>query len=262
MAQYAPLRLNSARPIMVVSSILGLAGLIAVELHALSLQLDVPLDPLFCSPSSLHNVAEPPDTPLSRDYVLIRQLLRNPNNQFELIERIYGGALHAPTALGAPSSALKRADRARLIRPVYHSQTWTGSLREEASRIDAVRGTHLSAGIERGLQDKDAQQVATGLRQLFAMLLDELLQSVEQRVDSSVAVSRGIRYARRYYQDALEAYLTINSPAQAAQASAALEAMSQAGRETDRDRSPVRKLFMRERANFTRAVREGLEMPT
>ncbi|PWT90270.1 MAG: hypothetical protein C5B56_05710 [Proteobacteria bacterium] len=104
-------------------------------------------------------------------------------------------------------------------------------------------------------------QVATGLRLLFAMLLDELLQGVEQRVESSVAVSRGMRYARRYYQDALDAYLTINSPQQAARASTALEAMTQAGREIEDDRSSVRALFMRERANFMRAVREGLGMP-
>ncbi|PWT90269.1 MAG: hypothetical protein C5B56_05705 [Proteobacteria bacterium] len=104
MTRYAPLRLNSTRPITIVSSIfiLGLAGLIAVELRALSQQLDVPLDPLFCSPSSLHNVADPPETPLTRDYVFIRLLLKNPDNQFELIERIYGGALHAQPRSAPP----------------------------------------------------------------------------------------------------------------------------------------------------------------
>jgi hypothetical protein len=260
MKWYVPLRLNSTDAVMFVSSIfvLGLAALLSLEVFTLSQQAKATVEPIFCSPSSLHNTAEPPETQLTRDYALIRLLLKNPKDQFEQIERVYDGTLHAPAAFSAPRSVLKRADRAKLIRPAYHTQGWSGSLRAEVSRIDAIRSTRLTGIIERGLQENDAPQIETGLRLFFAILLDELLAGVEQRMDSSVAVSRGVQHARRYYREALDAYLIINSPEHAARASAALEAMSEVSREAETSNASARASFIRERTNLMRAVRDGL----
>jgi hypothetical protein len=260
MTRYVPLRLNSSQATMVLSSValFGFAALVALEVIAISQQSKVALDPIFCSPSALHTTPEPPETQLTRDYAAIRILLKNPKNQLGQIERLYSANLHVPAAFSAPRSVLKRADRARLIKAAYHSQPWTGSLREEAIRIDAIHGTSLNVMIERALQQGDATQVETGLRLLFATLLNELLQGLEQRVDNPIAVNRGIQHARRYYRDALDAYLTINAPETAAPASFALEAMIEASRELESGSKSARGWFIRERADFMRAVRDGL----
>jgi hypothetical protein len=239
----------------------ALAGLAAIEVAALANRLDASaLDPAFCSPSSLHTTAEPPVTQLTRDYGAIRILLKDPGDYFSQIRRVYAGELHvSPTARTQPS-VLKRADRAKLLKAVYQRNPWSGSLRQEAQRIDRERGTTLALTIDQGLQAHDRERVEMAFREVFAILLDDLLISIEQRLDQSVTVGRALQHARRFYGEGLDAHLSINAPEQAARASFALDAMARAIEELKAAKPSARDWFARERGNFMRAVNEGLEV--
>jgi hypothetical protein len=239
--------------------LVGLAGMLALELIALSQELKPPPDPpLFCSPSALHTTAEPPQTQLLRDYGTIRTLLKTGTDQFKYIRRIYEGELHVPVAVLTFSSPLKRADRARLTKPDYQRQPWSGSLRREVERVDRAHGTSIAPMIAQGLEAQDGARAEAGFRLFFAALLDELLESIQQRLEQSAAVDRAIQHARRYYGDGLDAYLSINAPDQAARASFALEAMRLAIQDLAAGKSSARDWFARERGNLMRAVGEGL----
>src|SRR3954469_21220977 len=49
------------------------------------------LDPAFCSPSSLHTTVELPETQLTRDFVAIRILLKDPAGSLDTIRKLYDG---------------------------------------------------------------------------------------------------------------------------------------------------------------------------
>jgi hypothetical protein len=241
------------------SVLTAFAGLAAVEVAAIANRLNASaLDPAFCSPSSLHTTAEPPATQLTRDYGAIRILLKDPGDYFSQIRQVYAGELHvSPTARTQPS-VLKRADRAKLLKAVYQRNPWSGSLRQEAQRIDRERGTTLALTIDQGLQAHDRVRVEMAFREVFAILLDDLLISIQQRLDQSVTVGRALQHARRFYGEGLDAHLSINAPEQAARASLALDAMAQAIEELKAAKPSARDWFARERGNFMRAVNEGL----
>jgi hypothetical protein len=241
------------------SVLTALAGLVAIEAIAIANRLDAsPLDPAFCSPSSLHTTTEPPETQLTRDYAAIRILLKDPADHFSQIRRVYGGELHVSPAARAQPSVLKRAERAKLLKAEYQRTPWSGSLRQEVQRIDRERGTTLALTIDRGLQARDHVKVETTFREVFAILLDDLLISIQRRLTQSVSVGRALQHARRFYGEGLDAYLSINTPEQAARASFALDAMARAIEELKAGKSSARDWFARERGNFMRAINEGL----
>jgi hypothetical protein len=237
----------------------GLVGLAAIEVAAIASRLDASaLDPTFCSPTSLHTTVEPPETQLTRDYAAIRILLKDPANYFNQIRRVYAGELHVSPAARNQPPVLKRADRAKLLKAEYQRNAWSGSLRQEAQRIDGERGTTLALTIDQGLQAHDRARVEVAFRELFAMLLDDLLLSMQQRLDQSVTVGRALQHARRFYGEGLDAHLTIHAPDQAARANFALDAMARAIEDLKAAKPSARDWFARERGNFMRAVNEGL----
>jgi hypothetical protein len=237
----------------------GLLGLAAIEVAAIANRLDASaLDPTFCSPTSLHTTVEPPETQLTRDYAAIRILLKDPGNYFNQIRRVYAGELHVSPAARSQPPVLKRADRARLLKAEYQRNAWSGSLRQEAQRIDRERGTTLALTIDQGLEAHDRARVEVAFRELFAILLDELLLSMQQRLDQSVTVGRALQHARRFYGEGLDAHLTIHAPEQAARANFALDAMARAIENLKAAKPSARDWFARERGNFMRAVNEGL----
>jgi hypothetical protein len=93
---------------------------------------------------------------------------------------------------------------------------------------------------------------------MFAILLDDLLISIEPRLPQSVTVGRALQHARRFYSEGLDAYLTINAPGHAARASFALDAMTRATEELKAGKYSARDWFARERDNFMRAINDGL----
>jgi len=238
----------------------ALVGMVAIEVAAIANRLDgSAVDPVFCSPSSLHTTPEPPETQLTRDYGAIRILLKDPEDHFSQIRRVYAGELHVSPPARTQRSVLKRADRTKLLKAAYQRSPWSGSLRQEAERIDRERGMTLAVTIDQGLQMHDRARVEMAFRELFAILLDDLLVSIQQRLDQSVTVGRALQHARRFYGEGLDAHLSINAPKQAARANFALDAMARAIEDLKAAKPSARDWFARERGNFMRAVNQGLE---
>lgn len=250
---------NSALGYAVPGVFVGLAALAIVSTVAVANRLEVTaLEPAFCGPSPFHTTVEPPESQLTRDYAAIRVLLKDPRGPLDHIRRIYTGTLHVPAAIRTPSFLTKGSNRAQLFKADYQRNAWTGSLQIEARRIDRERGTTFATNIDTGLQTGDRASVEAAFRGVFAVLLDDLLKSIEQRLDRTAAVGRTLQHARRYYSAGLDAYLTINSAAIATRANFALDAMAQAIDESIAGKSSSRDWFARERINFMRAINEGL----
>jgi len=234
----------------------ALAGLAALEVFALANRIEAStLDPAFCGPGVLHTTVEPPDSQLTRDYVAIRIMLKDPHARFEQIKRVYAGDLHASPASRAATPLLQSSGRVQLLKADHR---WSGSLRGEVQRLDRERGTQLAQKIDAGIQSSDAAMIEAAFREAFTTLLDDLLTSIEQRLDRSAGVGRSLQHARRYYSESLDAYLSIHAAPQAARASLALDAMARAADGIKEGKPSARDWFSRERANFLRAIREGM----
>jgi hypothetical protein len=216
------------------------------------------IEQVICSPGSLHTMVEPPETQLTRDFAAVRVLLEDTGDHFAQVRRIYEGALHVPKS-GRPRIWLaKRSERAAVFKADYQRQPWSGSLQQEAHRIDTEGGSALAARIEAGLAAAERDAVGAAFRELFAILLEELLDSIQERLGESVAVGRAFQHVRRYYSVGLEGYLTVQAPAASRSAGTALDAM---GRALDglRTAAPLaREWFERERRMFVRTVHEAL----
>jgi hypothetical protein len=232
-------------------------GLAAIEVLAIASRLDTTFDPVFCSPSALHTTIEPPETQLTRDNAAIRTLLKDAGDHFAQIRRIYAGEIHV-AASSNTQPAQQRGSRGGLFKPDYQRNPWNGSLRQEAQRLDLERGTALAISIDNGIQARDRVKIEAALRATFAGLLDDLLLSIEQKLNSSVNVERTLQHARRYYSEGLDAYLSINAAPQANRATYALDAMVKAAEDIRAGKLTAKEWFAHERANFMRAVNEGL----
>src|SRR3954447_6015355 len=81
------------------SLIMGAAAAIGVSVIAAQLTLTASrvnagiLDPAFCSPGSLHTTVELPETQLTRDFMAIRILLKDPAGSLDTIRKLYEGEL-------------------------------------------------------------------------------------------------------------------------------------------------------------------------
>ena len=238
-------------------------GVAAIAVMVLATQLTMvagrlnagTLDPAFCSPASLHTTVELPETQLTRDFMAIRILLKDPADNFETIRMLYEGELQAPDLRRTAPWLAKRSGRGRLqtiAAPV-------ATLKSEAARIDRERGSALAARIADGLSRRDGATAESAFRAMFAVLLDELLTSIGRQFDDPVTASRSFPHARRYYAEALEAHLTLKHPAAAASAGNALAAMARAVEESAREREGARVWFDRERQVFMRAIKAAID---
>ena len=207
----------------------------------------------LCTTGALHTSEEPPDLPLTRDYALLRVLLKDPTGQFDHMRQIYSGALRAPETEPVTVFLGKRTERLTLA----HDSPAPRSLRAEAERIDRDRGTRIAATIEQGLAEQNRATVEAGFRQMFAVLLDETLSGIQERLDQPGA-ARSFQYIRRFYSSGLEAYLALTSPAGSSVASAALDRMRRTLEVPNVALDAIDR-FDRERRRFMQAVREVVE---
>jgi hypothetical protein len=250
---------NSAIDYAIPSVFVGLAALAIISTVAIANRLEVTaLEPGFCGASLFHTTVEPPETQLTRDYAAIRVLLKDPNGPLDHVRHIYTGTFHVPAAIHAPSSLTKSNYRAQLFKADYQRNAWAGSLQIEAQRIDRKRGTTLASAIDRGLQTADRAAVEAAFRGVFVALLDDLLASIEQRLDQTATAGRTLQHARHYYSEGLDAYLSINSATLASRANFALDAMARAIEQLIAGKSSSRDWFAQERMNFMRAISEGI----
>ena len=71
-------------------------------------------------------------------------------------------------------------------------------------------------------------------------------------------MERALQYARRYYSEGLDAYLSINAATQAERANYALDAMFKAAEDLKAQKAGAFDWFTHERNNFVKAINEGL----
>ena len=238
-------------------------GVAAIAVMVLATQLTMvtgrlnaeTLDPAFCSPASLHTTVELPETQLTRDFMAIRILLKDPADNFETIRMLYEGELQAPDLRRTTAWLAKRSGRGQLQTIAAPAST----LKSEAARIDREHGSALAARIAEGLARRDGAAAESAFRAMFAVLLDELLTSIGRQFDDPVTASRSFPHARRYYAEALEAHLTLRHPAAAASAGNALAAMARAVEDSAREREGARVWFDRERQVFMRAIKAAID---
>lgn len=212
------------------------------------------LDPAFCSPRALHTTIELPETQLARDFVAIRILLKDPSDNFDTIRKLYEGELQAPDLRRTTAWLSKRTGRGQL----QVSTAPVSTLKSEAARIDANQRSALEKRIADGLSRRDSGWVESALRDMFAVLIDELLTSVGRQFGDPTMASRTFPHARRYYAEALDAHLTLNHPAAAARANTSLAAMARAVEVAATDSEAARVWFDRERLVFVGAVKAAI----
>jgi hypothetical protein len=241
-----------------ISVFVAFLAVASIELLGIASRADTTPDLVFCSPSALHTTIEPPETQLTRDNAAIRVLLRDAGDHFTQVRKIYAGEIHVAVPTNAGSALLQRGSHSGLFKPDYQRNPWNGSLRQEAQRLDFEHGTTLAVSVDKGIQTGDREGVEAALRAMFAGLLDDLLLSIEQKLSSSVNVERALQHARRYYSEGLDAYLSINTPAQASRASYSLDAMVKAAEDIKADKSGAKDWFSHERTNFMNAIHEAL----
>jgi hypothetical protein len=243
------------------SAIAGVVALVAAMAFAAQLALiagrlnAATLDPAFCSPGSLHTTVELPETQLTRDFIAIRILLKDPADNFDTIRMLYEGQLQAPDLRRAAAWLAKRSGRGRL----QTLATPASTLQSEAARIDTEQHSALQARIADGLARRDGAAVEAAFRDVFAVLLDELLLSIGRQFGDPVTVSRSFPHARRYFVEALEAHLALTNPGAAAMAGNSLAAMSRAVDEALREREAARIWFDRERQSFMRTIMQAID---
>ena len=248
-----------------------LAIVFIVQLYVLADRLAASAVPLgLCTTGALHTSGEPPDLPLTRDYAVLRILLKDPADHFDRMRQLYDGALRAPKAERLATFLGKRAERLTLARDRRQPR----SLRSEAERIDRERGSRIAEAIEQSFAERDRAAIEAGFRRMFAALLDETLVGIQERLqerlqkrpqgglqkrpEQSATPARSFQYVRRFYSAGLEAHLALKSPTSSLAASAALDGMRHA-LETQGSPDAVN-VFERERRHFMRTVKEAVEL--
>lgn len=232
-----------------------LAIALAVQLNVLSDRLAAAATGVaLCATGALHTSEEPPDLPLTRDYALLRILLKDPAGQFDHMRQIYDGVLRAPKTEPVTTFLGKRTEPLTLA---YDLRT-PSSLRVEAERIDRDRGTPIATTVKRGLANRDRALIEAGFRQMFATLLDETLAGIQERLDQPGA-ARSFQYVRRFYSTGIEGHVALTSPAGSVAASAALDSMRRT-LEAPKVAPDAIDRFDRERRQFMRTVREAAEL--
>ncbi len=220
------------------------------------------LAPADAAAHLFHKIYEPPETQMTRDAQVLQLLVDDPTARFELARRVYAGETRVRLKPGGFRKWLKRPNEPGLVfKADYQLTRWSGSLKAEAARIDRESGTALAARIEAGLDDHDREAVSTALRDLFVVLLDELTESLWQRLDQARTTARLYPYLSRYYSVNLEGYMNIRHPTAATTARAALDAMARALPDSDTGAPPAPEAFDKQRRRFIRVLREATARP-
>jgi len=209
-----------------------------------------------------HKLFEPPQNQLTRDTRLLQLLLDDPSERFELAREVWEGTTRVRVKPGGFRRWLVRPNEPGMVfKADYQLHRWSGSLAEEAARIDRQRGTSLRPRIDAALAARDREGVRRGLRAMYVVLLDELLESLWQHLDDVETATRLYAYVLGYYSVNLEGHLNIRRPAAASTARAALDAMARAigDQETGAPAGP--EAFDQQRRRFMRVLAETDSAP-
>jgi hypothetical protein len=206
-----------------------------------------------------HKMYEPPETQMTRDTRLLQLLLDDPSERFELARRVWEGTERVRLKPGGFRRWLVRPNEPGMVfKADYQLQRWSGSLKEEAARIDREHGTRLETRIETGLAARDRDGVKAGLRAMYAILLGELLESLWERLDDAGTALRLYGFVLRYYTVNLEGYLNIRYPSAATTARAALDTMGRSLPDPESGAPAAPQQFDQQRRRLLRVVSESV----
>ena len=219
----------------------------------------VGLDASTAGAHLFHKMYEPPETQMTRDTRLLQLLLDDPSERYELARRVWEGSERVRLKPGGFRRWLVRPNEPGMVfKADYQLERWSGSLKEEASRIDRTHGSTIEARIERALGARDRDGVKAGLRTMYAILLGELLESLWQRLDDAETAARLYGFVLRYYTVNLEGYLNMRHPAAATTARAALDGMGRALADSETGAPPAPETFDQQRRRLVRVVGEAV----
>ena len=204
-----------------------------------------------------HKGWEPPETQLTRDTRTLQILLDDPEDRFALARAVWDGSARVRHKPGGFRRWLVRPNEPGLVfKADYQLQRWSGSLAGEAERIDGARGTTLARRLEAALAGRDRDGAKAVLREMYVVLLEELLESLWQRIDDPITAEPLYGFVLGYYAVNLEAYLNIHHPVAATTARSALDAMSRTLADGESGAPAAPETFARQRARFLRILRE------
>jgi hypothetical protein len=229
--------------------------LLGLALPLLALVPDIGAAHLF------HKMYEPPETQLTRDTRVLQLLLDDPE-RFELARQVYQGRTRVRLKPGGFRKQLTRPSEPGMVfKADYQLTRWSGSLEKEAARIDRERGTSLAKRIEGALAVRDRDGIRAALREMYVVLLDELLESLWDLLERPDATTGLYPYLLRYYSVNLEGYLNIRHPVAASTARAALDAIGRGLGDPETGAPPAPEVFDQQRRRFLRVLRETVVRP-
>jgi hypothetical protein len=228
----------------------------AVAAFALTLVLATPA---VADAHLFHDVYEPPDNQLTRDYLLVVKLIDYPYEKFEAALRTYRGEERVRFKPGGFRTWLRRPSEPGMVfKADAQLHRWSGTLAGECRRIDAARGTRLAERIEGGLAARRAEPVKAAFRELFVHLLSELFDALERHLDEPAAAPALYEFLGRYYGVAHEAWMNVNDRERAVVLRAALAAVERALGDRPRGVPPGDEAFAQQRGRVLRTLREAL----
>lgn len=209
-----------------------------------------------------HKAYEPPETQMTRDTRLLQLLLDDPSERFDLARRVWEGTERVRLKPGGFRRWLVRPNEPGMVfKADYQLVRWSGSLKDEAARIDREHRTGLEPRIEAGLAARDRDGVKAALRAMYAILLAELLESLWQRLDQPETAERLYGFVLRYYTVNVEGYLNVRRPEAATTARAALDAMGRSLADSESGAPPSPEAFDQQRRRLLRVIGEAIPSP-
>lgn len=209
-----------------------------------------------------HKIYEPPENQLTKDARLLHLLIDDPTDRFALAREVYEGTIRVRIKPGGFRKWLKRPiEPGMVFKADYQLNRWPGSLAEEAERIDRERETDLAPRLEAGLRLRRREPVVAAMREMFVVLIEELLRSLWRRLDDPETANRLYLYVLSYYSVNLEGHLNIRYPNAATTARTALDAMSRALGDAETGAPPAPEAFDRQRRRFLRILQEAVARP-
>jgi hypothetical protein len=210
-----------------------------------------------------HKLFEPPQTQLTRDTRLLQLLLDDPTERFELARQVWAGTTRVRLKPGGFRRWLVRPNEPGMVfKADYQLNRWSGSLAEEAARIDRQHATTLKPRIDAALAGRDRDGVKRGLREMYVVLMGELLESLWQHLDDAETATRLYGYVLGYYAVNLEGYLNIHQPVAATTGRTALEAIGRAIGDAETGAPAAPEAFDQQRRRFMRVIAALAPLPS
>ncbi len=202
-----------------------------------------------------HAAYAPPENQLTRDTRLLRLMLDDPSERFDLAHQVWDGTTRVRLKPGGFRRWLVRPNEPGMVfKADYQLHRWSGSLKAEAGRIDREYGSDLTLRIETGLAERRRDAVKAALREMYVVLLRELLDALWLHLDQTEVAARLYPFVLRYYTVSLEGYLNTSHPTAATTARAALDAMARALGDPETGTPPSPEAFDQQRRRLLRVV--------